>query len=272
MSNQVVLAESPEIGFNVSSPIGCEIMNVTFNDIINAPGTSLMWDFGDGESSFQSVSVDHQYPNSGCYDVTLTVTNLAGCSLTATQTDMVCVLENPIANFTALNDTMPTTNPIFEFQNYSINATTYLWVFDDGTTSVSTNPIHEYLGAPDDFVVTLYAYNEVGCYDTMMYTITVFEDLLFYVPNSFTPNNDGTNDEFNPVLTSGYEKGTYTLYIFNRWGEVIFESNNPAIGWDGSYAFNGAPSQDGVYTWKITFGILQTEEEKIYHGHVTLIR
>ncbi len=272
VSNQVVLAESPEIGFNVSSPIGCEIMNVTFNDIINAPGTSLMWDFGDGESSFQSVSVDHQYPNSGCYDVTLTVTNLAGCSLTATQTDMVCVLENPIANFTALNDTMPTTNPIFEFQNYSINATTYLWVFDDGTTSVSTNPIHEYLGAPDDFVVTLYAYNEVGCYDTMMYTITVFEDLLFYVPNSFTPNNDGTNDEFNPVLTSGYEKGTYTLYIFNRWGEVIFESNNPAIGWDGSYAFNDAPSQDGVYTWKITFGILQTEEEKIYHGHVTLIR
>ena len=228
--------------------------------------------FGDGESSFQPGSVDYQYANAGCYDVTLTVTNQAGCSLSATQTDMVCVLENPIANFVAVDDTMSIAYPVFQFENYSLNAYTYLWLFGDGTTSVTTSPIHEYIGAPNDYVVTLIASNAAGCVDTMMYTVTVFEDLLFYVPNSFTPNNDGTNDEFNPVLTAGYEKGTYTLYVFDRWGEIIFESNNPAVGWDGSFALNGALCQDGVYTWKITFGILQTEEEKIYHGHITLIR
>jgi gliding motility-associated-like protein len=98
----------------------------------------------------------------------------------------------------------------------------------------------------------------------------VLEELLVYVPNTFTPNNDVLNNTFKPILTAGFDRFNYQLLIFNRWGEIIFESLDPDIGWDGSY--NGNIMQDGVYTWKIKFGILQNEDAKEMTGHVNLIR
>jgi gliding motility-associated-like protein len=110
----------------------------------------------------------------------------------------------------------------------------------------------------------------VGCVDSANYTVVVLEELLVYVPNTFTPNNDALNNTFKPIMTAGFDRFNYQLLIFNRWGEVIFESLDPDIGWDGSY--NGSIMQDGVYTWKIKFGILQNEDTKEMTGHVNLIR
>jgi gliding motility-associated-like protein len=121
----------------------------------------------------------------------------------------------------------------------------------------------------------------------MMLTVTVTEDLLYYVPNTFTPNGDGTNDIFLPVLTAGFDPTSYTLLIFNRWGEVLFESHDPAVGWDGQYKpmlrvgtaelklnpcnFEDI-MQDGTYTWKIQFTGLQNESAFEFVGHVNLLK
>jgi len=280
-SMDITLSQSPDVDFAVSEPEGCVVFNTVFSDLIAAPGTTLFWDFGDGETSNQPGSVDHQYPDPGCYDVSLTVTNQAGCSITLVQPDIVCAYAIPDADFIVSSDSLPIGDPTVTFTNQSTDAFTYVWDFGDGTTSTSTNPVHVYPTEPAEYVVTLYAYNELGCYDSMLLTITVWEDLLVYVPNSFTPNNDGTNDEFLPVMTSGFDPKSYELRIFNRWGAVVFYSNDPLIGWDGKYpdAIEGlitgssdGYAQDGVYTWKIRFTGLQNEDAYEYVGHVTLLR
>jgi gliding motility-associated-like protein len=273
----VTILGSPIVDFEVSDTAGCLIMDVTFTDLVNAPNTSLLWDFGDGETSNQPGAIDHQYDEEGCYDITLTISNTAGCSVSVTQSEMVCAYDYPNALFYIDNDTVLTTDTEVNFINQSTNAYSYLWEFGDGTTSLATNPVHVFPETPLDYIVTLYAYNEAGCYDTMMLAVTVYEELLFYVPNSFTPNNDGSNDIFLPIMTSGFDRKSYELIIFNRWGEEVFRSNDPDEGWDGSKFNSGSSSvedmsQDGVYTWKVRFTGLQNELASEYVGHVVLLK
>ena len=120
----------------------------------------------------------------------------------------------------------------------------------------------------------LIAYSPFGCVDTAYSTIQIYEELIFYVPNTFTPDQNNYNPVFLPVFTSGFDPYDYNLKIFNRWGEIIFESFNHLVGWDGSYGMNGEIEmcQDGVYTWKIEFKVNRWDERRIAVGHVNLIR
>jgi len=98
--------------------------------------------------------------------------------------------------------------------------------------------------------------------------------LLFYIPNCFTPDDDEHNQFFQPIFTSGFDPSDYNLFIYNRWGEVVFESHDATVGWDGSYGGKREINvvQDGVYTWKIEFKTTDTDERKMVVGHVNVIR
>jgi gliding motility-associated-like protein len=272
-SESILIQESPAIDFAVNLNEGCVPSTFIFTPLVNAPGVDLFWQFGDGQVSNQVGAVDHTYNVPGCYPVTLTSTNAAGCISTITYDDMVCVYANPIANFTADETIVPSDEPYVYFINNSLNAVTYLWDFADGSTSVSSDPIHLYPEGPATYYPVLTAYNEAGCSDQFTLPITLWEEQLFYVPNSFTPNVDGTNETFKPIITSGFDKGSYNLKIFNRWGEVVFESFDPDIGWDGTYGVGKYyPVQDVTYTWKITLRLLQNEDANVYVGHVNVLK
>jgi gliding motility-associated-like protein len=101
-------------------------------------------------------------------------------------------------------------------------------------------------------------------------TIELCPNEIFYIPNSFTPNGDERNNTFKPIITSGVDIFNYSFYIYNRWGQVIWESYNPNTGWDGT--FNTIMCQDGVYTWKLKFKTPKTDEIKEFMGSLTLIR
>jgi len=120
----------------------------------------------------------------------------------------------------------------------------------------------------------LIAYSPAGCVDTAYSTIQIYEDLIFYIPNTFTPDNDDYNPTFQPIFTAGYDPYDYTLLIFNRWGEIVFESHNTEIGWDGTYGSNDEIDlvQDGTYTWKIEFKTTRNDERVMRVGHVNIIR
>ncbi len=272
-SESILIQESPPIDFTVNLNEGCVPSTFIFSDVVNAPGVDLFWQFGDGQVSNQSGAVDHTYSDPGCYPVTLTATNSAGCISTITYDDMVCVYANPVANFTAEETIVPSDDPYVYFINNSLNAVTYEWNFGDGSTSVSSDPIHLYPEGPATYYPVLTAYNEAGCSDQFTLPIILWEEQLFYVPNSFTPNADGTNETFKPIITSGYDKGSYNLKIFDRWGELIFESFDTDIGWDGTYgAGKYYHVQDGTYTWKITLRLLQNEDASIFVGHVNVLK
>ena len=269
INHPIEILDSPPVGFVVSNNIGCEILDAVFTDTVNTPNTNLFWDFGDGITSNQNNFVDHQYIDTGCFNVTLTVTSLNGCTSSQTIQNMVCVDQKPIADFSTDNLNYLIGNSQVIFNNTSQNASWYNWHFGDGDSSSSTNPTHIY-GGIGEYLITLYAYSNNGCYDSTTVTINVDNDVLIYVPNTITVDGDGINDIFFPVLGEAFLKDTYHLKIYDRWGELVFESFNYEVGWNGSYA-GKFKAQDGTYTWVITVKIQKNKDYLKYVGHVNVL-
>jgi gliding motility-associated-like protein len=248
------------------------------------PNWTYLWTFGDGTNSNQYGLAGHQYATNGCFDVTLQITTPQGCISDTTQLDAVCIYPEPIAAFTMDDPVISSLTPEVQFFNSSLNADTYFWDFGDGTSSITANPYHLFPSDPATYVIVLTASNQIGCQDTAALTVTVWQDLAIYVPNTFTPDDDEYNQTFKPVLTEGFKKDSYHLMIFNRWGQVVFESSDVEYGWDGSYDFyelgttkknnyfKEMISPAGTYTWKIEISELQSGETRKFLGHVNLIR
>ena len=187
---------------------------------------------------------------------------------------VIAVNPKPIADFTPTPSVLNMYNLTSVMVNTSIGADTYEWVFEDNSeTSTSVSPSHSY--ADDIFgeqVINLIVTSADGCKDTTVGVVNIEEELVFYVPNAFTPDADDHNPGFLPVFTSGYDPFNYTMWIYNRWGELIFETHDTEIGWRGLYGVDGVQAQDGVYTWKMEFKLKDKDKHVQHVGYVTLVR
>ena len=269
----------PLVSFTPGATSGCTPFTTTLTN--SSPDSqNCVWTISNGTVLTGCGTVPVTFNQGGCYDVTLTTTSILGCTASLSADNLICVEDDPVADFIPSSNILSTLNTEVYFENLSTGATQYSWNLGvDGAVSNEENPIYSY---PDNvegqYVVTLVATSPLGCADTASAIIQVYEELLFYVPNTFTPDRDNYNPVFQPVFTSGFDPQDYVLYIFNRWGELIFESRNAEIGWDGSYGTWDQSQnqvdlvQDGVYTWKIEFKVTRTDERKMYVGHVNLIR
>jgi gliding motility-associated-like protein len=266
----IIISPSPDANFTYSDSSACDFLDVSYVASSANPNWNYLWDFGNGETVEQIGSIGYQFDEAGCYDVSLTVTNNQGCSNTETYLNIACVFESPTAIFNADPINQSVVEPLVNFYNFSQNATSYEWNFGDGTYSFAENTNHSFPGESIDYLVVLTAFNEVGCSDTA--AIYIHVGFILYVPNSFTPNDDERNHDFLPIITAGYKLGTYRLNIYNRWGENIFESYDPNVGWDGTYGQSGIDCEIGTYTYVIELEVLQNQEIKKFIGHVNLIR
>ncbi|MES2800361.1 MAG: PKD domain-containing protein [Bacteroidota bacterium] len=271
----VLVNPNPIIDFSPDIVSGCVPLTVTFTN--NTPGqTNCIWTLSDGSVLNGCGSVTHTFTQPGCFDVTLTTSDPNGCSGTLTATDLICLEADPIASFIPSETQLSTLDTEVDFNNTTIGASDYIWNFGDNSpTSTVVYPSHIYNDStPGSYTVTLIAFSPLGCVDTATVLITIYEELIFYVPNSFTPDLDDYNPVFLPIFHSGFDPQDYSLMIYNRWGEVIFESHNAEVGWDGSYGQNREVEmvQDGTYTWKIEFKVTRWDERKVVHGHVNVLR
>lgn len=264
----VTVEAAPVPSFAADNLSGCSPLDVTFTNL--GPGVNCVWDFGNGQVFNGCGPVNMQFINVGCYDITLTTSFGAGCSGTTTLANYICVTPDPIASFSPVPSVLSELDPTTQMLNSSQNASSYEWYFGDGTTSTATNPSHTYAGTPANYQIMLIAISPSGCRDTAYATVVVEEELIFYVPNTFTPDDDEFNQTFNPVFSSGFDPYDFNMLIFNRWGEVIFETNNAEIGWDGTY--HGKLVQEGTYTWKIEFKTSKNDARKIAVGHTNVLR
>ena len=202
---------------------------------------------------------------------TLTGTSADGC--TSEITVAVIVNPAPVANFNIMNNDLNTVNSTTGFVNYSIGASNYEWFFGDWSAMSSEfEPIHTYPyeeGAT--YETTLIAYSPEGCSSEVTQYIVIDQSYSIYVPNAFTPDANGVNEIFTPILV-GFEEQYYSLYIFNRWGELVFESHDISVGWDGSYAGKFDQVQDGVCSWKVVARVKNSAEDKMFVGHVSLLK
>lgn len=267
----VEIQVNPEVDFVGDQLSGCIPLAVSFNNQNSLAGATCVWDFGDGSTAVSCGTVSHTYQNPGCYDVTLEITSANGCVSTETFTDYVCADAPPVASFTYSPNPVSVTDTEVTFENSSINAVSYVWDFTEAENSTSENPTVIFPQLPGEYPVSLIAISEAGCTDSTGTILIINDVLIFYVPNTFTPDGNGKNEIFKPVMTSGFDVYDYELLIFNRWGEIIFESRNAEVGWDGT--FKGNVMQDGTYVWKITMKTTESgRERKVYTGHVNLLR
>jgi gliding motility-associated-like protein len=256
--------------FNALDTSGCIPLTVFFHDSSKFENahTIYLWNFGDGSTSTLQNPI-HTYINAGTYSVIFSVSNDTNCTSSYTAPMLVNAYPTPIAAFAADPYTVSIFYPAVMFFNHSGGSpppVSWLWNMGDGATSVdSSNFIHTYRDT-GKYVVTLIDYNIYGCTDTAYKRITVRPDYSLYIPNSFTPNGD----DLNPIF---YAYGTgitlFDMKIFNRWGDLIFESNNIFTGWDGK--FKGVPCPEGVYTYQVYYKEDQKEQHLLF-GKITLIR
>ena len=270
--------------FSVDKPRGCPEHCVVFTDAtaaITGPGQNADWKwvFGDGTEihAGSGASQSHCYQNASSsqiaqFDVKLVVTTDKGCTDSLKKTSFITVYPTPIAQYAVAPNPGSVLTPMVYFQNESMDFTKWVWSFGDGTAkdSVNLNPSHVY-GSENagSYYSSLYVYNQYGCWDSTFVRVEISPEFTFYIPNAFSPENeDGINDFF-----TGYGIGIdkFEMWIFDRWGEKLFYSNDITKGWDGTYKGSGEKVKTDVYVWKVKIkDVLGRWHD--YVGHVTVLK
>ncbi|WP_343604395.1 choice-of-anchor L domain-containing protein [Fluviicola sp.] len=159
-------------------------------------------------------------------------------------------------------------NEEITFSNHSSGASSYAWNLGNGVLSAEKNPVATY-PSPGKVPVTLIARNEMGCVDSISKVLEIRSKIQFYAPNSFTPDGDEHNNVWKPSVL-GYDSQNVEILVFDRWGELVFESRDADAGWDGTYAGKTCPV--GMYIWKATIRSYGSAETAEFNGHLNLIR
>lgn len=272
--------------FNVNDPDGCPTLCVKFTDLtlpITGPSqiNQWQWTLGDGSvvTNTNNAAVNHCYGNNSSnqlalYDVKLVVTTDSGCvSLPNNKIGYITVYPTPIANYDVNPNPGSILTPLTYFTNLSQDYTKWWWSFGDGpykSDSVNINPTHFYNDASaNTYYTNLIVMNQYGCRDTAYVAVEIKPEFTFYIPNAFSPSNDdGINDYFNGV---GIGIAQYEMWIFDRWGAMIFYTDDINRGWDGRVQGKTSEGKQDVYTWKVKLKDVLGKKHD-YIGHVTLLK
>jgi gliding motility-associated-like protein len=250
---------------------GCSPLVVEFFNTSDA-NFNCEWTFGDSLSFSGCEDVVITFDTGGVYDVQLTAFDANGCFNNITVNDYITVFQTPVASFTASPSLLFPESPFTNILNTSSDCEFYIWNMGVGDPDEMYFEPGEYeypSNIADTFLITLYAISSEGCADTAYQEIYFNNNPFYYVPNTFIPDGDNKNEIWTPVFSNLSNVKKYSVQVFNRWGEMVFESNDPTFGWNGTY--NGNNCQDGSYIWKLQF---TWYDKKIYNtsGHVNLLR
>jgi len=284
-SVSIMVFDLIDVVLSTTAPICVGDSTVVTATIIGGDSTHIyQWDFGDGgKDTTYGVGTSHVYNSIGSFNISLTVPGQASCVDDSLSAYSVVVMATPNAVFSANPAYTTTENSTIEFKNFSTSGklavdslTTWLWFFGDGDTSQMMKPFHFYEDT-GTYNVTLIVTNNLGCIDTTFATVRIDPHFNLEIPNAFTPDPNGPsggvydttaldNNIFYPITRYVEE---FHMQIFNRWGELIFESTDHSVGWDGYY--REKQCQQDVYVWKIRIKWINgTEFSDI--GDLTLVR
>jgi gliding motility-associated-like protein len=273
----IILPIPPQVDFSYTPQSGCEPLTVQFTNLTKfADPSTYAWDFGDGGTSHDSDPT-HTYTHYGNFSVSLSASNIAGKTVTETKLSAIDVFVRPVASFKINPPVLYIPGGILYTANLSANATGFLWDFGDGETATDVRPEHLYK-KDGTFTITLVASNEFNCTDTarIVDAVLVKKANEVLIPNAFSPGSgsnggiggagDGKNDVFLPLMRGVTD---FELLIYNRWGQLLFETRDATVGWDGYY--QGKLCEQDVYMYKLT-AVLQNGEKLVRVGDVNLIR
>ncbi len=270
---EITIHERPETDVHISPENGCVPLSVSMWTN-NAPeDCDIQWRVtNDADYEEQGVTNPFYatFDQPGPYNVYLWMSTAPGCADSVLMNHTIRVSDFPHASFTFSPEEANNGEPVaFVNESEGEGTLSYSWNFGDGATSTEESPTHAYhVSSSDNMTVRLAVANEDGCSDDTTAVVAVVDNFALYVPNSFTPNNDGLNDEFLPKVN---DVASYNLEIYDRQGNIVFKSDDPQQPWDGT--INGKPAMTSVYVWVIRYvrysNLSKTLTRK---GSVTLLR
>lgn len=271
----ITVLPSPPINFNSDTIAGCQPLTVQFNESSPNENQTYFWNLN-SNTSVTSLSKfpKYTYKEVGEYDISLTVKSVNGCESKLTKEKMITVYEKPKADFIADPETASIVISNIYFDNRSINAIKYSWDFGDNNFSDEINPTHTF-SEVNEYLVELIVESEEGCKDTTNSKIIIKDEYTFFAPTAFVLGDGEINNTFF-VCGSGINPNNFKLIIYDRWGEIVFETNEydaefPKLnGWDGKIKGNNYGTS-GVYTWIAIYKDTKGAEHN-RSGFVTLIR
>ena len=264
--DRIYVAETPQV--SITGRDGCQGEPLQFGRslILNSGTPSYNWEFGDGRTSSVG-SPQHTYTTAGSFVVKLTVTSDKGCVGKAMDFPLQ-IFTKPSASFTSeylLSRGMETD---WKFNYTGSGADQLNWKFEDGQSDNGLAPVFKTFSTTGDFKVGLFASTANGCRDSAFGNIFLKPELLMWLPNVFTPNIDGLNDDFGPSSTFGLER--YSFKIYDRWGSKVFDTDNPENRWTGLDP-EGKPIMEGVYGYELLFRYVDNRLY-VYKGTVIVTR
>jgi len=236
---------------------------------------TVLLDFGDGNTQLLngSASATHTFNSAQSYDLTVTITSIYGCVYTTTMNSIVSVIANPVADFNMSAN--PTT--IFEttvtMQDKSTNGvSSWTWSSpgSNPSSSVNQNPTFHFPdGVVAQYPIVLVVQTPEGCIDSVEHILSVNSDVIFYAPNSFTPDGNEFNQNWL-FYVSGIDEYHFELLIFDRWGEIIWETHDVHSSWDGTY--HGKIVPQGAYSWIARVKDLYSDSKQEFNGLINVLR
>lgn len=250
--------------------VGCAPAEIFFNNLSSPIDSTytINWDFGDGETG-DEISPTHIYEETGIYSVSLEVISPIGCRISDSFNSLITVKDKPRADFTFTPEEPNVFNTTVDFTDNSQDAVGWLWYFGEESIRFEQNPTYTFQDT-GVYLVSLIVRHESGCTDTITKPIDIEPIVTFHMPNAFTPNGDATNDI---LIGKGFVDGLsdFRYSIWNRWGEKIFETDDPYQGWNGTKNNNGQNSPSGVYVYDVHYVDPRGKKQHL-RGHATLIR
>ena len=263
----------PIIDFTADVTEACHPATIIYKNTSPKQGFDCVWDFGNGIQFNSCLEAPSIYNRPGDYNVTLALSDEFGCRDSLIRASFVNVLRSPLPIFDWEPKKPTTQNPDVQFIDQSlIDITEWEWTFGSFGTS---NEQHPKVSFPethkDRYPVKLTVKGENGCASDTIYTVEIGPEFSLYIPKAFSPNGDGINDVFIPI-GKGIDPEEFQMFIYNRWGELIFGSDNPSIGWDGTDSRSGEIMKAGVYPYRFLIGDTFGEKERHeYRGTVTIV-
>jgi gliding motility-associated-like protein len=265
----------PDVEFAVEQPGYCPESDVYLFDFssIDSQGSYLTewsWYF-DGDLVSTEANPVINLVDIASYDVTLSTTTNFGCTSELTMENFITVYPKPQAGFAVENIELNMAQPFVEVVNLSSNdVTSWNYDFGDGTIESFESGVHEYLNWTNYSIIQTVS-NVFGCTDTASYSVTVLPSIIVNIPNAFTPDGNGHNDLFFPVLY-GSEILFFEFDIYDRWGRLMYEAASTEDGWDGTIRESGEMAPCGVYNWKMSIRTVDQPLIKQTMGSVMLIK
>ncbi|MCW3071501.1 MAG: hypothetical protein JWO44_1391 [Bacteroidetes bacterium] len=264
----------PSVNLTSSALSGCAPLCVTLSDLtsITGGGSITGWHWNVDGTTYDVQNPSHCFTNAGVYSVTLSDTSNFGCENSITISNMITVNAMPMAAFTYNPDPASINYPTVQFSDQSLNASAWYWNFADSlspldNTSNMLNPQHTYSDV-GTYCVQQIVTNTAACADTTTQCVIIHPDFTIYIPNAFSPNGSGLNDEF---FVKGENVDKFEMMIYDRWGNLVFRSENMNDHWKGTVKGGSEIAQEDVYVYIINLKDKVGERHQ-YIGHVTIVK